>query len=61
MTTRRSPSADRQKVHDPRSPCEGSLGAVPLDILQETLVDEPQGDDEKAVNTGICSSGAISV
>jgi hypothetical protein len=41
VTTRSSPPSDRQKVHDPRSPCEGSLRAVhpviPLETLRETL------------------------
>ena len=44
-------------VHDPRSPCEGSLRAVHPVILaesiQETLVDGSQVDDEKAVHRSI--------
>ena len=44
-------------MHDPRSPCEGSQGAVHPVILaesiQETLVDGSQVDDEKVVHLSI--------
>jgi hypothetical protein len=44
-------------VHDPRSPCEGSQGAVhpviPLEILREPLVDRVQINDEEATHKSI--------
>jgi hypothetical protein len=44
-------------VHDPRSPCEGSRGAVHLvvlvEVLQETLVDGVQVDEEEVVRWSI--------
>ena len=44
-------------MHDPRSPCEGSQGAVhpviPLEILREPLVDRVQVNDAEVTHKSI--------